>query len=94
MEHLAEATSPLDEFKQNPAAVLDSLGRSHRPVILTENGEPRVVVQEAESYQRLLDTIDELECVAGIREGLADLEAGRLIPADEAIRAIRASRNR
>ncbi len=94
MEYLAEETRPLKEFKQNPAAVLDSLGRSHRPVILTENGEPRVVVQEAESYQRLLDTINELKCAAGIRQGLADLEAGRLIPVDEAIRAIRASRNR
>jgi len=94
MQHLAEQTSPLNEFKQNPAAVLDSLGRSNRPVILTENGEPRVVVQEVESYQRLLDTIDELECVAGIREGLTDLEAGRLIPLDEAIRAIMASRHR
>lgn len=94
MEHLAEETRPLNEFKQNPAAVLDSLGRSHRPVILTENGEPRVVVQEAESYQRLFDTIDELECVAGIREGLADLEAGRVQPLDEAIRSIREARRR
>jgi len=94
MEHLSEETRLLSEFRQNPAEVLEQLGHSHRAVILTENGEPRVVVQEAESYQRLLDTIDELECVAGIREGLADFEAGRVQPLDEAIRSIREARRR
>jgi len=94
MEHLAEETRSLSEFKQNPAEVLERLGQSHCPIILTEDGKPKVVVQEAESYQQLLDSIEHHEALEALREGLADLEAGRLIPVDEAIRAIMASRGR
>jgi prevent-host-death family protein len=94
MEDLAEETRSLSEFRQNPAEVLDSLGRNHRPVILTEDGKPKVVVQEADSYQKLLDTIDELEAVEGIRRGLADMEAGGTQPLREAMRSILEERRR
>jgi hypothetical protein len=48
-----------------------------RPVVLTVK------------YQTLLDRIDELETVAGIRRGLKGAEAGRVMPLDEAVGRIR-----
>jgi hypothetical protein len=36
-----------------------------------------VVVQDAASYQKLLDMMEYLEAIAGIKEGLADVNAGQ-----------------
>ena len=38
-----------------------------------------LLVQDALSYQRLLDRVDELEALEGIKRGRADVEAGRVI---------------
>lgn len=48
---------------------------SGRPVALTINGKTEVVVQDAASYQRLLDQLDELQALEGIKRGLADVKA-------------------
>jgi hypothetical protein len=57
-------------------------GNGH-PVVLTINGRAELVVQDAASYQKLLDRIDELETLEGIKRGLADVEAGRVTPLRE-----------
>jgi prevent-host-death family protein len=38
-----------------------------QPLVLTVNGKAKVVVQDAKSYQQLLDKIEELEAIAGIK---------------------------
>ncbi len=43
------------------------------PIVLTVNGNAEVVVQDAKSYQQLLEKIEKLEAIAGIKQGLADL---------------------
>ena len=48
-----------------------------KPVVLTVNGKAELVVQDAESYQKLLDALEKLEAIAGIKKGLEDVEAGR-----------------
>jgi len=53
---------------------------SSRPLILTINGKAELVVQDAASYQKLLDRVDELEALESIKRGLADVEAGRVTP--------------
>lgn len=46
------------------------------PVILTVNGKAELVVQSAVSYQKLLDSIEHLETIIGIKKGLEDLAKG------------------
>jgi hypothetical protein len=41
------------------------------------------VVQDAESYQQLLDAIDRAEAIEGIRRGLESMERGKGRPAKE-----------
>ena len=53
------------------------------PVVLTINGKAEVVVQDAASYQKLLNYIDQMEALEGIKEGLADVEAGRVTPLEK-----------
>ena len=61
------------------------------PVVLTVNGKAQVVVQDAAAYQKLLDAAaktEREETVAAIREGLADVKAGRTKPARAALKAL------
>ena len=55
------------------------------PIVLTVNGKAEVVVQDAKSYQQLLEKIEKLEAIAGIKQGLADIESGQTRPATEFI---------
>ena len=55
--------------------------KTRRPVVLTVNGKAEIVVQDAESYQQILDRLDRFEAVEAIRLGIAAAEEGRVKPA-------------
>jgi len=65
------------DFQRNPKGLLSKLRASHRPAVLTVNGKAEFVVQDAESYQALLDKVREAEDVGAIREGLQESLAGK-----------------
>ena len=73
----------LSDFKRNSREFLERMRDTGNPVVLTINGKAQVVVQDAASYQRLLDYIDEMEALEGIKRGLADVEAGRVTPLEK-----------
>ena len=73
----------LSDFKRNTSEFLEQMRGSGHPLVLTINGKAELVVQDAVSYQKLLDRIDELEALEGIKRGLADVEAGRVTPLKE-----------
>lgn len=68
----------LSDFKRNTPEFLEQMRGSGHPLILTINGKAEIVVQDAASYQKLLDYIDELETLKGIKRGMSDVKAGRL----------------
>ena len=70
----------LSDFKRNTSEFLEQMRGTGHPVVLTINGKAELVVQDAASYQKLLDRVDELEALEGIKRGLADVEADRVIP--------------
>ena len=82
----------LSDFKRNTSEFLEQMRGSGHPVVLTINGKAEMVVQDARSYQKLLDRIDELETLEGIKRGRADVEAGRVIPVREFESEFRAKR--
>jgi prevent-host-death family protein len=73
----------LSDFKRKTSEFLDRMRDSGHPVVLTINGKAELVVQDAASYQKLLDRVDEREALAGIKRGLADVKAGRVTPLKE-----------
>jgi PHD/YefM family antitoxin component YafN of YafNO toxin-antitoxin module len=73
----------LSNFKRNTPEFLRQLKKSGHPVVLTINGKAELVVQDAASYQKLLDLAEEARVVEGIRQGLEDMKAGRTISLDE-----------
>lgn len=79
----------LTTFRRQSAAVLKQLKKTKRPVFLTVKGRATAVVQDAESYQRLVDCAERMETEDAIRRGLDDIANGRTIPAKEAFARIR-----
>jgi prevent-host-death family protein len=73
----------LNDFKRKTSEFLERMRGSGHPVVLTINGKAELVVQDAASYQKLLDRVDEREALAGIKRGLADVKAGRVTPLKE-----------
>jgi prevent-host-death family protein len=75
---------PLTDFKRNTAEFLTQLKRTGHPLVLTINGKAELVVQDAKSYQRLLDLADRLETIQAVKEGLASADRGEGRPLDAA----------
>jgi prevent-host-death family protein len=52
---------PLSDFKRKTGELIEQLKDTGRPVVLTLNGRPELVVQNAAAYQTLLDRLRECE---------------------------------
>jgi PHD/YefM family antitoxin component YafN of YafNO toxin-antitoxin module len=73
----------LTDFKKHTPEFIRQLKDTGEPLVLTINGKAELVVQDAASYQKLLDLADEARVVEGIRQGLEDMKAGRTISLDD-----------
>ena len=85
MLKLDQDIHPLTDFKRNTSDFVSRMKKTRRPVVLTVNGKAELVVQDAESYQKILDRLDKLEAVAAIRLGIAAAAEGRIKPARKAL---------
>lgn len=88
--NIREDINSLSSFKRNTSEFVRRMKKSRRPIVLTVNGKPELVVQDAESYQKLLEWAEYEETLAAIKEALADLESGEEpLSIDEAFAEIR-----
>lgn len=91
MLNLENGIDSLTNFKRQTAVYLERLHKTGQPVVLTVNGKAQVVVQDAGAYQKLVAAAakaEREETLAAIREGLADMKAGRSKPARAALKAL------
>jgi prevent-host-death family protein len=65
----------LDSFRRKTKAHVDRLQATGRPEVLTVNGRPSVVVQDATAYESQLEKMQVLEALA---ESVRQADAGRL----------------
>ena len=89
MINVSEDIDSLTHFKRETAKFLQQLRKTGRPVVLTVNGKAQLVVQDAESYQKLLDLVDWFGTIEAIQEGLEEMKAGKGRPAEEVFERIR-----
>ncbi|WP_375404013.1 type II toxin-antitoxin system Phd/YefM family antitoxin [uncultured Sphingomonas sp.] len=72
---------PVSFVEENVENLADILDGTDEPLILTEGGEARIVVQSVRAYEETQETIAFLKILL---MGMEDVQAGRTIPADEA----------
>jgi PHD/YefM family antitoxin component YafN of YafNO toxin-antitoxin module len=79
----------LSDFQRKAREHIRRLKASGQPEVLTVNGRAELVVQDAESYQALLDALERAETLAGIRAGLDSVTRGEGRPARKALEGLR-----
>jgi prevent-host-death family protein len=77
MLNLSKDIHSLTEFKRNTTEFVERLKRTKHPLVLTVNGKAELVVQEAESYQELLEAAQLVETLKGIKRGLEQMKQGQ-----------------
>ncbi|HEY8034090.1 MAG TPA: type II toxin-antitoxin system Phd/YefM family antitoxin [Methylobacter sp.] len=64
---------PVSYLKSRSADILKQVNETHRPIIITQNGEPKAVLQDPESYENMRNTIGLLKLLSlaedDIRQG-------------------------
>jgi prevent-host-death family protein len=66
---------PITYLKNRAAEVLQQINETHRPVIITQNGEPRAVLQDPESYENMRNAIGILKLIS---QGEEDIKQGKV----------------
>jgi prevent-host-death family protein len=82
---------PISYFKANAAEVLAELNDGAEPMILTQNGEAKAIIQDIRSYEKTQETLAMLKILA---LGMQDIEAGRVKPARDVIERLKSELKR
>ncbi|MBD2485232.1 MULTISPECIES: type II toxin-antitoxin system Phd/YefM family antitoxin [Planktothrix] len=85
MINLNRDIQSLSTFKRNTNEMITQMKETGNPIVLTINGKAELVVQDAVSYQKLLDFIEKLETIIGIQKGLEDIATGDTQPLNQFI---------
>lgn len=82
---------PISYLKANAAEVLRDLAERREPMVITQNGEARAVIQDVVSYEETQETLALLKILA---LGAREIEDGKVAPLDEVVERIRSRRKR
>ena len=65
---------PVTYLKAKAADLLKQVNETHRPVIITQNGEPRAVLQDPQSFEDMRNAIGILKLLS---QGETDVKNGK-----------------
>lgn len=80
---------PISYLKANAAEVLDHLAERREPMLITQNGEARAVIQDVASYEETQETLALLKILA---LGNREVEEGKVKPLADVVRRLRATK--
>ena len=66
MLNIIEDIIPLSAFRQQASDIIKKIQVKRRPTYITINGKVEAVIQDAKSYQSLLNRIEELEAIVNV----------------------------
>jgi prevent-host-death family protein len=86
---LSSQIKPISYLKAHAAEIVRSLGQQGGPLVITQNGEAKVVMQDIESYEQTQETMALLKILAlGIRQ----VEEGKVQSSADVIKGFRERR--
>ena len=83
---LSSQIKPISYLKAHAADIVRTLGEQGGPMVITQNGEAKAVLQDIQSYERMQETLTLLKILA---LGRRQIEDGRVVPAADALRTLR-----
>lgn len=72
--NISRDIKPVTYLKSKAADLLKQINETHRPVIITQNGEPRAVLQDPKSYENMRNAIGLLKLIS---QGEDEIRKGR-----------------
>jgi len=78
--NILEDIKPITYLKSRAADLLKQINETHRPVIITQNGEPKAVLQDPKSYENMRNAIGILKLIS---LGEEDIRVGRVKSQEE-----------
>jgi len=73
--NITNEIKPVTYLKSHAANLLKQINETHRPVIITQNGEPKAVLQDPESYENMRNAIGILKLLS---QGEEDIKSGSI----------------
>jgi prevent-host-death family protein len=86
---LSNRIRPISYLKAHAAEILRNLAEQQEPMVITQNGEAKVVIQDIESYEQTQQTMALLKILA---LGMRQVEEGNVLPAENVIKRLRERR--
>ncbi len=83
---LSSQIKPISYLKAHAAEIVRNLAERREPMVITQNGEAKVVIQDIQSYERTQLTMALLKILA---LGMRQVEEGKVLPAENAIQRLR-----
>jgi prevent-host-death family protein len=83
--NITDDIKPVTYLKSRAADLLNQINETHRPVIITQNGQPRAVLQDPKSYENMRNAIGILKLIS---EGEANVREGRIKPQEDVFNTI------
>ena len=80
---------PITDLKNRTKELVREVADGGQPVVITQNGQPRVVLMDVEQHDRLQDTLAMLKLLAQSQVSLA--QTGRLYSTTEVRRRAKAA---
>ncbi len=77
---------PISYLKANAADIVRQLTDEREPLVITQNGEAKLVLQDVASYEATQETMALLKILA---LGTRQVEEGKVVPLAQAIRRAR-----
>ncbi len=83
---LSNQIKPISYLKAHAAEVVRNLAGQSEPLVITQNGVAKVVIQDIESYEQTQETMALLKILA---LGMRQIDDGKVQPASEVIKRLR-----
>jgi prevent-host-death family protein len=86
---LSSQIKPISYLKAHAAEIVRNLAERQEPMVITQNGEAKVVIQAIESYEQTQQTMALLKILA---LGMRQVEEGKVLPAEKVVKRLRERR--
>jgi prevent-host-death family protein len=83
---IAIKIKPISYLKAHAAEIVRNMGQQAEPIVITQNGEAKAVIQDIVSYEKTLQTMALLKILA---LGMRQIETGRIESAADVLKRIR-----
>ena len=70
--NISRDIKPVTYLKARAADLLRQINETHRPVVITQNGEPRAVLQDPKSYENMRNAMGLLKLISLGEEDIKD----------------------